>query len=550
MLVPGLSMMDSLWNCENSMETWRRLRISIFTLASLLCCTDAGRSAFDAASVYRESSEVAARFPDPDTHYTTPAFAAGKQDFTSQDELMAFLRDLSDRAPSMRLDASARSQQGRELSVLLFSRDQNALGDGSKPVVLIIGQQHGNEPAGGEAALVLAQRLGTGDLADLLDAINVIIVPRANPDGAEAFVRGLANGIDPNRDHTLLRTPEIRTIGALFTRYKPQLVLDCHEFTVAGRWVAKVGGVQRIDAMIQYATVPNLPPSLARAEAELFLPAILAAFDANGLTHDWYYTTNGGRVDSPVAMGGIGPDTGRNVAGLRNAVSFLLETRGVGLGRAHFARRVHTHVVAAVAIMQLAAKDPGALMALAQRAAAEAGASTSPLVIVARQHPELREMKFIDPKTGADKPVTVTWLSALDIEATATRPRSAGYLINHDSVQAIEALNRAGLVIRVITQPSTIPGDQYRATEITTGAKEDGRGDDTGAGAIVKGTYVLEKADIPVVPDGVYIPLDQPLAGLAAALLEPESDAGIVANRLVPVATGQLLPIARLNQAP
>jgi zinc carboxypeptidase len=532
------------------MATWTRSRSCFVTLAALLCCTDAGRSAFDAASVYREAPEVAARFPDPDVHYTTPAFAAGKHDFTSQDELMAFLSDLSGRAASLRLDTSARSQQGRELPVLFFSRDQNALGDGTKPVVLIIGQQHGNEPAGGEAALVLAQRLGTGDLANLLNTIDVIIVPRANPDGADAFVRGLANGIDPNRDHTLLRSPEVRTIGALFTRYKPQLVLDCHEFTVAGRWVAKVGGLQRIDAMIQYATVPNLPPSLAHAESELLLPAILAAFDANGLTHDWYHTTDGSRIDSPVAMGGIGPDTGRNVAGLRNAVSFLLETRGVGLGRAHFARRVQTHVVAAVAIMQLAARDPGSFMALSQRASTEAGTSTSPLVIVARQRPEHREMKFIDPKTGADKPVTVTWLSALDIEATVKRPRPAGYIVSHDSTQAIEALNRAGLVTRVIKQPSTVPGDQYRATDITTGAKEDGRGDDTGAGAIVKGTYVLEQADIPVVPDDVYVPLDQSLAGLAAALLEPESDAGIVANRLVPIAKGQILPIARLNRAP
>lgn len=528
-----------------------RIRLCIFvTLGLLLCCIDAGRSAFDAASVYIEAPEVAARYPDPDVHYATPAFATGKRDFTSQNELMAFLRDLSGRATSMRLDATARSQQGRELPVVFFSRDQSALGDGRKPVVLVIAQQHGNEPAGGEAALVLARRLGTGDLEDLLNSIDVIIVPRANPDGAAAFVRGLANGIDPNRDHTLLRTPEIQAIGALFIRYQPQLVLDCHEFTVGGRWVAKVGGLERIDAMIQYATVPNLPPSLNHAEAEIFLPAILAAFDANGLTHDWYHTTDGSRVDSPVAMGGIGPDTSRNVAGLRNAVSFLLETRGIGLGRAHFARRVQTHIVAAEAIMQRAAKDPGSLMTVSRRASTEASTSTNPLVIVARQRPEPRDMKFVDPRTGADKPVTVAWLSALDIEATLTRPRPAGYVVSHDSTQAIEVLNRAGLLTHVMTKASLVPGDHYRAKDITAGAKEDGRGDDIGAGAIVKGTFVLEQADISVVPGDVFVPLDQPLAGLAAALLEPESDAGIVANRLAPVASGRILPIARLDHAP
>jgi hypothetical protein len=378
----------------------------------------------------------------------------------------------------------------------------------------------------------------------VLDAIDVIIVPRANPDGADAFKRTLANGIDPNRDHTLQRTPEIRAIGALFTRYKPELVLDCHEFTVGGRWVEKVGGVERIDAMIQYATVPNLPPSLGQAEAELFLPAILAAFDANGLTHEWYHTTDGSRPDAPVAMGGIGPDTGRNVAGLRNAVSFLLETRGVGLGRAHFARRVHTHVVAAEAILKLAAANPGAFMALTQKAAAEA------LVIVARQHPEKREMTFVDPSTGADKPVSITWLSSLQIEPVLTRPRPAAYLLSGATSETIEVLNRAGIATRVATKAATIEAARYHVDALAVGAKEDGRGDDTGAGAIVKGTYSLSKETVSIVPGDIYIPLDQPLAGLVVALLEPESDAGLVANRLVPAEKGQLLQISRLSQAP
>src|SRR4051794_21750020 len=153
---------------------------------------------FNPASVYQEIPEVAARYPDPEVHYTTPAFAPGKQDFTSQNELMAFLDALATTAPAMRLEIGSHSQQGRVLPVLFFSRAHHAIGNGTKPVVLVIGQQHGNEPAGGEAALVLAQRLGNGDLAGLISTIDVIIVPRANPDGADAFVRGLADGTDPN----------------------------------------------------------------------------------------------------------------------------------------------------------------------------------------------------------------------------------------------------------------------------------------------------------------------------------------------------------------
>jgi hypothetical protein len=249
-------------------------------------------------------------------------------------------------------------------------------------------------------------------------------------------------------------------------------------------------------------------------------------------------------------MGGIGPDTGRNVAGLRNAVSFLLETRGVGLGRAHLARRVQTHVVAAEAILRQAARDPATFMALSKQASTEASTSGSPVVVVAHPHSERRDMAFVDPATGADKPVSVAWLSALQIDPILTRPRPAGYLVEREQTAAIEALQRAGLTTRTITAETTVAGNRYRATDLAIGAKEDGRGDDTGAGAIVKGSFALEQATIKARPGDIFVPADQPLAGLVFALLEPESDAGIVSNRIVPVAEGALLPVSRLEQAP
>ena len=133
-------------------------RTSRLLLLVAVASGGAAWAAFDPMTAYREADAVSVRYPDPKISYATPAFAAGKADFTSQSEMMAYLRQLADRAPSMRLDAEARSQQGRELPILLFSRDQQKIGSGVKPVALIIGQQHGNEPAGGEAALALAQR--------------------------------------------------------------------------------------------------------------------------------------------------------------------------------------------------------------------------------------------------------------------------------------------------------------------------------------------------------------------------------------------------------
>jgi hypothetical protein len=76
-----------------------------------------------------------------------------------------------------------------------------------------------------------------------------------------------------------------------------------------------------------------------------------------GLTSFAYYTTSPDPNDKVVSMGGVQPDTGRNTNGLRPAISLLLEVGGVGFGRAHLLRRVHTAVIAGITVAQVAAEQ-------------------------------------------------------------------------------------------------------------------------------------------------------------------------------------------------
>ncbi|MEP7058416.1 MAG: M14 family zinc carboxypeptidase, partial [Caldimonas sp.] len=167
---------------------------------------------------------VAARFPDPPVAYRTPAFEPGHAALTSNAELHAALARLAGNhgqrssAPEVRLLPLGTSQTGTPIEALLLMHAEPgasaspagrfgvALAPG-RPTVLLIGQQHGDEPAGSEALLVIAQELAQGSLESVLDRINVVVLPRANPDGAEANRRTTASGIDANRDHLLLKTP-------------------------------------------------------------------------------------------------------------------------------------------------------------------------------------------------------------------------------------------------------------------------------------------------------------------------------------------------------
>ena len=363
-----------------------------------------------------ESAAVAARFPDPLVSYRTPAFEPGRASFTSNAELRSLLHGLArDGAGSATLSAATTirllqvgsSQSGVPLEALHFSRTPLALAatgasaPPARPTVLLVGQQHGDEPAGAEALIVIAQELAGGQLAPLLDRIDVVILPRANPDGAAADRRLTASGIDANRDHLLLRTPEAQAQAQLVREFNPTVVVDAHEFSVLGRYLEKFGAVQRFDALIQYAMTANLPEFVTKASEEWFRKPMLQALSAQGLSHEWYYTTSTDLSDKKVSMGGVQPDTGRNVNGLRNAVSFLIETRGAGLGRAHLLRRVHTQVTAISSVLQSAAARADDLLKLRRFVDADVAAKAcqGEAIVEAAATPGEYNLPMLDPQT-------------------------------------------------------------------------------------------------------------------------------------------------------
>jgi len=507
--------------------------------ALLLAAATAAQAQFDPSKAQREPAAVAARFPDPDVSYPTPAFRAGRTDLPAHAEVLAYLQSLAAQSSRIQLQTIGRSQQGLAMPMAVLSA--HGL-DPALPTVMIIAQQHGNEPAGGEAALALAQQLA-GPRSALLERVNVLIVPRANPDGAERFVRATRSGVDVNRDHLLLRTPEARAIAAATLEFKPQVVLDLHEFTVAGRWTDKFGAMQKYDALVQAASVGNLDAGIAAAQGH-YVERLNQVWAANGLTSFAYHTTSPDPQDKVVAMGGVQPDTGRNTSGLRPAISLLLEVRGVGLGRAHLLRRVHTQVLAGLTVVEIAAAQGRSLIDLVGRAAADtqALACQGELVVDARQREGRQTLIFVDAVSGADKPVDVVWRAAEPLEVLRTRARPCGYLLAGDQADTLERLRLLGVRTRQVAAAGRWDIERYVIVSQDDGHRQDARGaiDDGLDGAIRVLKVSTERETVDVAPGTVYVPLDQPLAGLIAAALEPDSQNSYAANRLLELNQGQL----------
>ena len=452
--------------------------------------------------------------------------------------MMAFLRELQGKADNMSLRILGHSQEGRAIPMLVFS-NSGRLATAEllrlRPVVFLQALQHGNEPASGEVMLALAKDLATGPLRPLLDKITVLIVPRCNPDGAHYFTRATPRRVDINRDHIKMDLPETIALHRALNEFQPELVVDAHEFSVATRWIEKFGLLQSWDLMLISATNPNVPSALTQTAENLFRRSLIADIERAGYSHFWYYTTSYNRADKRVSMGGTAPDIGRNAAGLQNAISFLIESRGVGIRRESYGRRVHTHYVAITSILRTAAENANEVMRVVRETrneVARRGAAVGPgndIVVTTRTPTGKQKLTMIEPASGSLKEIEVEWEDSLAAQPGLVRRRPYAYLMPPSFADVARRLSYSGIELRSLRTPATLEVESYQVLERRAGA--------TFVEGHIRNTVTTEVGLKKVMfPAGTFVYLmTQPNANLIAVALEPESPSSFVSSGLVPV---------------
>lgn len=131
----------------------------------------------------------------------------------------------------MTLGSIGKSWKGRDLWMVTL-HDPTVDPAATKRIVYIC-RQHGHEPASTEAALSFVDTLVHADsqsaLGACLRAVTVYIIPMANPDGAERFLRHNAHDIDINRDWLKQTQPETRALMSAIKQIRPDEITDQHE---------------------------------------------------------------------------------------------------------------------------------------------------------------------------------------------------------------------------------------------------------------------------------------------------------------------------------
>ena len=288
--------------------------------------------------------------------YTTPAFDGtdAAHEFTTQDEMVAYMKEMDAQSDDMYLySAGTTPNYGFDIPLAIFTQTEipegatlekaaDLVNANGKTTVWYQSQIHPNEPAAGEGALVVVTDLVTDpETAALLDDINIVVVPRINPDGSYLFSRATFDGFDMNRDHMSLKAAELAQLHTAYRLFMAEVVVDTHEFTFYG---ANTAGYMNNADDVQTTPATSLNNNAAVTEFALDMCGYtFEQLDEAGLRVYHYGQTS----NNPI---------GRAYFGLYDCLSFLVETRGIGAGKTNFERRVFSQETAVLSYLTYAAE--------------------------------------------------------------------------------------------------------------------------------------------------------------------------------------------------
>ena len=456
-------------------------------------------------------SDEIAQWPDYAAVFASPYYTADHADhqMTTQTQLETYLAELDAQSDRMYLySAGTSSTYMQDIPIAVFTEadlsaaknlEQAAQAMGQdRPTVLLRAQMHGNEPAGGEAALAMIKWL-TGALGEeLLDKINVCIIPRQNPDGAQDFARTVKGGIDPNRDCMQLQSQEITGYVEACRWLMPAIIVDSHEYNVKAASETLPAG----DILVQTGVTVDNTEAFRALNLEL-AGEIFTAMGENGLDYR-YYSDCASALSTSISGG---------YAAKQGSLYILLESRGIGGGLTNYSRRIISHVISAEAVLRYAAENAEKVMATVadqRQTIIETGAKYDPQTVVAlkvtsEEDPTLQiSVRKLDQLTGEatetiQVPVTYSVVERTRIAPTAyVIPAGEAFT---DNVLAL--LDKHGISYTELPKGSTVQLQQYT---------ENG------------GVFLTDERAV-TFPNGAYVFCRNQLGGLLLAnLMEPDVD--------------------------
>jgi hypothetical protein len=392
---------------------------------------------------------------------------------------------------------------------------------------------------------MLLRDLTLGGLRPLLDRIVLLAVPIYNADGNERWNSGERNrpgqngpepvgqnpngqGLNLNRDYVKMEAPETRGASALLLAWDPDLFIDLH--TTNGSYHGYV---------LTYA--PGLNPNSSPASEfvrDRFLPMVRERMLQRHRQRTFSYGNFRNQDPDSLVQGwetyDARPRFGTNWMGLRGRLAVLSE----GYSNADFRTRVSATYNFVREVLTLAAEQEANIKAVVQasnRLRADSIAVRSVLGPPTSQDVIAEITQGLGQGAGgyARRQRTGVYrtirMPVFDRFVPARREaRPAGYLIPPRLKEVAELLRRQGILVDLLTQSWRSPVEAFAVDSLSVGplfeghrtVEADGRWSNVSTDTVVSAGWYL-------------IRTDQPLGTLAAYLLEPASEDGVVTWNLL-----------------
>lgn len=502
---------------------------------------------------YEQPEQVKALYPSPDVDFNTPGFQPGKEDFTSTNELMTFLNELNNSSSYMHMEIVGNSLEGRDIPLLVFSKEQVESDEfNAKPTVWIEAQVHGNEPAAGESALVTAERLAKEQFGEeVLENINVVMLPRKNMDGSHYFQREGVLGLDINRDHMKQDYHESRILNKQFNRFTPEVSLTAHEYGAtpndAFSDIGEEGGAQYYDITLARGYNLNIPESLRDMSDDLFLENVHSDLEQTDYSYDTYTIAQNDNGELSLQETGTEPRYETNTQGLMPSMTFLIESRGIGIGKENFERRVHSQILTQESFLRTTAENSESIKTTVDNAREEIinkgkVVDEDDTIVVTSERSEVsndRLLEVVDIAAGEVVEVSGTYYSNVEADPTLERVRPSAYILPPGYHHIAERLKMQGVKVEKLINSQELDVETYTITNQETA-------DTLYEGHVMNTVETEVNEETRYFPNGSYvIPMDQTAANFAAMALEPEAVDSYVTFNFIPGNMDDELPIYR-----
>ncbi|MFN3536496.1 MAG: M14 family metallopeptidase [Brevundimonas sp.] len=489
-------------------------------------------------SLMREASDpwVTAFEADPE-HDFSPTYA----------DTRAWFDRLDAASDLIRIEQFGTSPEGRPIYAVIASKDGSAF-DPSKPVLLAQAGIHPGEIDGKDAGMMLLRDIAMYGRDDLLDRVNLILIPILSVDGHERTSahsrpnqrgprlqgwRHTATNQNLNRDFVKLDQAEMRAVMGLIQRYQPDLYLDIH---------VTDGIDYQYDVTYGYNGengVWSRSPATAQWLDDAFKPAMNDALEAQGhIPGELVFAVDDRNPRAGLSDGGLGERFSNGWGSAAHVPTILIENHSL---KPYDQRVLGTYVFIETAMRLLADHCDDLRVAVTQDRALRPSEILANFV--ATEEPvatrEFLGIRYETRESAASGRSEIRWLGQPDPEPwmmpfygsrpTLTLARPEAYWVPSYRADVIERLHLHGVQMEVLDAPRTVPVQMLRLED----PRVSGRTSE-GHVPITVETVTPEDRDWTFPAGSVRVPTDQPLGDLVVLALEPRSSESFFAWGMFP----------------